>query len=97
MSAMLGAERMENLCHSYIQERSKASGDNLMSLKGRFGGNPMKVTINQKPAQSKKVLGLQQAVALRTEGNFISKYVSYFLQFGLKYLMSYFFSIGRLT
>ena len=57
----------------------------------------MKVTINQKPAQSKKVLGLQQAVALRTEGNFTAKYVSYFLQFGLKYLMPYFFSIGRLT
>jgi hypothetical protein len=49
VSTMLGAERMDNLCHSYIQERSKASGDKLMSLKGRFGGNPMKVTMNQKP------------------------------------------------
>ena len=92
VSALLGAERMENLCHSYIKEKSMASGDNFMALKGRFGGNPMKVTMNQKPEQSKKVFGLQQAVALRTEGNFTSKYVSYFLQFVLKYLTSYFFS-----
>ena len=72
---MLGPDKIEKLCHSYIKDKTRASGDNLLSLKGRFGGIPMKVAMNKNPDQSKKVFGLKQTVALRTEGNFTSKYV----------------------
>ena len=77
VSAMIGAEGMEKLCHSYISERSGASGDHIISLKGKLGGKPMKVAINKniKPEQAKQVFGLKEAVALRTEGNFTSKCV----------------------
>jgi hypothetical protein len=71
--SIFGPQKMEQLCHSFMKERASHSGDNITSLKGRFGGIPMKVTINPKPEQPKQVFGLQHAVALRTEGNLTSK------------------------
>ena len=59
---------MEKLCHSYISERSGASGDHIISLK-------VAINKNIKPEQAKQVFGVKEAVALRTEGNFTSEYV----------------------
>ena len=59
---------------SYIKERACNSGDNLVSVKGVHGGKPMKLAVNPKPEKPKKLFGLRQTLALRTEGNFTSKY-----------------------
>ena len=74
ISIMLGPDKIEKLCHSFIKEKAMYSGD-ILSLSGRFGCNPMKVAINKKDKQKKKVFNLKETVALRTEGNFTSKYV----------------------
>ena len=81
ISRLLGAERMDKLCHSYIQEKASNSGDNMVSVKGVFGGKPMKLAVNPKPEKPKKMFGLKQTLALRTEGNFTSKYDFFLISF----------------
>ena len=73
IARLLGAEIMDNLCHSYIQEKASSSGENLVSVKGVYGGKPMKLAVNLKPEKPKKMFGLKQTLALRTEGNFTYK------------------------
>ena len=73
ISKLLGADKMEELCHSYMKEKAGTSGDKVLSLHGRFGGMPMKVVVNPEPVKPKKVFGLRETIALRTEGNFTSK------------------------
>ena len=79
ISRLLGAERMDKLCHSYIQEKASIFGDNLVSVKGIYG--PMKLAVNPKPKKPKKMFGLKQTLALRTEGNFTSKYDFFLISF----------------
>ena len=74
ISNLLGPDKMEELCHSFMKEKAGSSGDQLFSLQGRFGGMPMKVVVNPEPVKPKKVFGLRETIALRTEGNFTSKY-----------------------
>ena len=45
----------------------------MVTLESSMGGKPMKVAINLKDEKPKKVFGLKQTLALRTEGNFTSK------------------------
>ena len=73
ITMLLGAERMDKLCHSYIKEKASISGDAMVFVKGVNGGKPMKLAVNPKPEKTKKVFGLKQTLALRTEGNFTSK------------------------
>ena len=49
---------MDKLCYSYIQERASISGDNMVSVKGVYGGKPMKLAVNPKPENQKKMFGL---------------------------------------
>ena len=73
IKTLLGPDKMEKLCHSYLQEKAGSSGDSHLSFVGNSGGKAMKVEINPKAVKPKKVFGLQQTLAMRTEGNFTSK------------------------
>lgn len=73
ISKRLGSQKMRKLCHNYIKGKASTSKDSMVSLEGSKGGKPMKVAVNPKPDKPKKVFGLKQTLALRTEGNFTSK------------------------
>ena len=66
---------MRKLCHNYIKGKVHKSGSSTVTLESSKGGKPIKVAINPKEEKTKKVFGLKQTLALRTEGNFTSKYV----------------------
>jgi hypothetical protein len=92
ISKLLGPERIDKLCHSYTQARASISGDNMVSVKGIYGGKPMRLAVNPKPEMPKKMFGLKQTIALRTEGNFTSKY-DFFI---VVLVVFYFFITGKL-
>ena len=73
ISKRLGSEKMRKLCHSYIKGKVSTTGNSMVTLESSMGGKPMKVAINPKDEKPKKVFGLKQTLALRTEGNFTSK------------------------
>ena len=77
ITKLLGPDKMEKLCHQYIKEKANqsGSGDNLITLAGCSGGKPLNVKVSPKSVKPKKVFKLQHTIAMRSEGNFTSKYV----------------------
>jgi hypothetical protein len=51
ISKLLGTDKMEELCYSYMKDKAGSSGDKVISLQGRFGGMPMKVVVNPEPVK----------------------------------------------